>query len=67
MNTLAQSQNKRAIIQVTEATKNMKPEIADDIELLVKFANQHFTEDKDVDIAANRVEAWLATYKPNNA
>ncbi len=44
----------------------MKQEIADDIELLVKFANQHFTEDKDVDIAANRVEVWLATYKPNN-
>ncbi len=45
----------------------MAPEIADDIELLVKFANQHFTEDKDVDIAANRVEVWLATHNPKNA
>ena len=40
----------------------MTNEMAQYIETLVQFANKHFTEDKEVDIAATRVEEWLATY-----
>ncbi len=49
----------------------MKPSIADDIEFLVTLAHacaSQFKEKKekfeDVVEAANRVEAWLATYSP---
>lgn len=41
----------------------MTNEIAKEIEVLVQFANKHFTEDKAVDTAASRVEEFLATFK----
>jgi hypothetical protein len=44
----------------------MNNEIADDIEILVEFANKHFTEDLTVDVAANRVEQFLATYRDDH-
>lgn len=48
-----------------EYGENSLPEdITDHVETLVEFANKHFTEDKQVDIAATRVEEWLGTYRP---
>lgn len=48
----------------------LKPEIADDIETLVKFANEKLafkdwtSQNAAVAEAASRVEAYLATYQP---
>lgn len=38
-------------------------EIIEDIEILVNFAAEHFTENAEVDRASSRVASFLATYK----
>lgn len=38
-------------------------EIIADIETMVEFCYKHFTEDPEVDIAANRVKEWLEIFK----
>lgn len=38
-------------------------EIIEDIEILVNFAAEHFTENPEADRASSRVASFLATYK----
>lgn len=38
-------------------------EIINDVEILVDFANKHFTNDAAVDKAADRVQQYISTYK----
>lgn len=44
----------------------LNPTIADDIETLVQFSQKKLWSETDKDVweAAQRVEAYLATYKP---
>lgn len=41
----------------------MKKELINDIQILIDFADKHFTEDSAVDRAASRIAGYLNTYK----
>lgn len=44
----------------------MKPEILDDIETITQFILDNLPASNTEGRAALRIEAWLATYDPNN-
>lgn len=44
----------------------MKPEIEDDIEMLIQFTVETASPNSFMHEVAKRVEAWLATYSPHN-